>query len=72
MVTNAISEYAPQYVVTYLLELARAFNSFYASNKIIDSEHTDQSQHRLAIARSVQQVIKNGLYLLAITAPDRM
>lgn len=72
VVTNAISEYAPQYMVTYLLELARAFNSFYASNKIIDSEHIGQSQHRLAIAQSVQQVIKNGLYLLAITAPDRM
>ena len=72
VVTNAINEYAPQYVVTYLLELARAFNSFYASNKIIDSEHVEQSQHRLAIAQSVQQVIKNGLHLLAITAPDRM
>lgn len=72
VVANAINEYAPQYVVTYLLELARAFNSFYASNKIIDSEHAEQSQHRLAIAQSVQQVIKNGLKLLAITAPDRM
>ncbi|MEI8224032.1 MAG: arginine--tRNA ligase [bacterium] len=72
VVANAISEYAPQYVVTYLLELARSFNSFYASNKIIDSEHVEQSQHRLAIAQNVQQVIKNGLHLLAITAPNRM
>lgn len=72
VVANAINEYAPQYVVTYLLELARSFNSYYAGNKIIDTDNRSQSQHRLAVTQSVRQILKNGLYLLAITAPDRM
>lgn len=72
VVESAVSEYAPNYIVTYLLEIARSFNSFYGANKIIDTEHPDVSSHRLGIARATQIVIKNGLQLLAIEAPDKM
>lgn len=72
VVESAITEYAPNYIVTYLLEIARSFNSFYGANKIIDTEHPDVSSHRLGIARATQIVIKNGLQLLAIDAPDKM
>jgi arginyl-tRNA synthetase len=72
VVESAVSEYAPNYIVTYLLEIARSFNSFYGVNKIIDVESPETSSHRLAIARAVQIVIRNGLQLLAIEAPDRM
>lgn len=72
VVELAIEEYAPQYVVTYLLEIAREFNSYYNANKIVDESDRETSAHRLAIARAVQVVLKNGLYLLGIVAPDRM
>lgn len=72
VVELAIEEYAPQYVVTYLLEIAREFNSYYGANKIVDESDREMSAHRLAIARAVQIVLKNGLHLLGITAPDRM
>lgn len=72
VVEQAIKEFAPQLVVTYLLELARSFNSFYGANKIVDEGDKETSAHRLAIAKSVQIVLKNGLSLLGISAPDRM
>lgn len=72
VVKHAINEYAPQHVVTYLLELARSFNSFYGAHKIVDVEQKEVSAHYLALARNTAQVLKNGLNLLAITAPDRM
>ena len=72
VVESAITEYAPNYIVTYLLEIARSFNSFYGASKIIDTEHPGVSSHRLGIARATQIVIKNGLQLLAIDAPERM
>jgi arginyl-tRNA synthetase len=72
IVESAISEYAPNHIVTYLLEIARAFNSFYGAHKIIDLEGREISAHRLAIARATQIVIKNGLKLLGIEAPERM
>ena len=72
VVESAITEYAPQHIVTYLLELARTFNSFYGANKIIDETDTETSAHRLAIASAVQVVLKNGLRLLGIKAPEKM
>ncbi len=72
IVENAIAEYAPQYVVTYLLQVAQAFNSYYAANTIVDAENPEVSAHRLAIAQAVQIVLKNGLNLLGISAPSKM
>ena len=72
IVESAIREYAPNYIVTYLLEIARSFNSFYGAHKIIDLENPEISAHRLAIARATQIVIKNGLKLLGIEAPMKM
>ncbi len=72
VVEHAISEYAPQYIVTYLIEIARAFNSYYGMNKIIDEENKEVSAHRLALARATQIILKNGLYLLGIAAPEKM
>ncbi len=72
VVEQAITEYAPQYIVTYLLELSRAFNSFYGSHQFIDTENVAVSQHRLALADSVRIILKNGLELLAINAPEQM
>lgn len=72
IVGHAISEYAPQYIVTYLIEIAHAFNSFYGANKIVDEENKEVSAHRLALARATQIILKNGLWLLGIEAPERM
>lgn len=71
-VVRATNEYAPNYIVTYLLEIARSFNSFYGSHKIIDTENKEISEHRLAIAHATQIVLKNGLQLLGIVAPEKM
>ena len=72
IVENALHEYAPNYIATYLVEVARAFNSFYADHKIIDTSDKETSAHRVAIAHATQIVLRNGLGLLGITAPDRM
>lgn len=72
VVENAIVEYAPQHIVTYLLELARAFNSFYGEYKVIDLDNPVISKHRLAVARAVGETLRRGLDLLAIKAPERM
>lgn len=72
IVERAITEYAPQYIVTYITEVAHSFNSFYGDNKIIDETDKQSSEHRLALARVTQIIIKNGLHLLGIQAPERM
>lgn len=69
IVERAGEEYAPHYITTYLTALASAFNNFYAHEQIIDS---DESGYRLAIVEAFKAVMKNGLTLLGIPAPERM
>ena len=72
VVKRALAEYAPQLVATYLIELASAFNAHYAQNQIINLEDKKISEYRLALTQSVGTVLKNGLWLLGIKAPERM
>jgi len=71
VVERAGKEYAPHHLVTYLTELASAFNSFYAKEKIVD-ENDSASPYKLAITSAVSHVLKNGLHLLGIKSPERM
>ncbi|GHU27006.1 hypothetical protein FACS1894152_2840 [Bacilli bacterium] len=56
----------------YLTNLAKAFHSYYANNKVIDETNLSLTEQRLQLALAVKQVIKNGLALLGITATDQM
>jgi len=60
---------APNLVCSYLFELCQKFNYFYQKNRIIGSE---SESFRLMLTKAVSQVIKNGLWLLGIEAPERM
>ncbi len=63
---------APQNICTYLIELAGEFNSFYASNVIINPEERETTELRLAITSALAQVLANGLWTLGIPVLDRM
>jgi arginyl-tRNA synthetase len=71
VVERAEKEFAPHYISTYLIELSASFNNFYAENTIVDSEDK-KSSHKVAISESVASILKNGLYLLGISAPEKM
>ncbi|MDP3735458.1 MAG: arginine--tRNA ligase [bacterium] len=72
VVSHALEEYEPHHVTTYLTELAASFNSFYASHTIIDPDNPELSSYRLSLTAAVAQVLKNGLSLLGIRAPEWM
>ncbi len=70
IVLRASDEKSPHYIVSYLMELASAFNGFYANNKIIEAG--EETQYRLGITQAVHNILWNGLYLLGIRVPERM
>ena len=70
IVLNAQKEYASHHITNYLLELAQAFNNFYAKEKIVGAEK--DSSYKIALTEAVSVVLKNGLWLLGIPAPERM
>jgi len=61
----------PHRVTYYLMELASAFHSFYNKHKVL-GEDAQLTIGRLFLVRAVQKVIRNGLGLLGVSAPDRM
>ncbi|MDP2638051.1 MAG: arginine--tRNA ligase [Candidatus Levybacteria bacterium] len=69
VVEEAGKNYAPNLLCNYLFDLAQKFNLFYEKYKIIGSESED---FRLALTAAVGQVIKSGLRLLGISAPNKM
>ena len=71
IVLRSAEEFAPHYMINYLVELARAFNAYYGSTKIIDKDDP-ASPYKLALVFAFAIVMKNGLYLLGIKAPERM
>ena len=69
VVETATANFAPNLVCNYLFDLAQKFNLFYQKHKIIGSEQED---FRLALTQGVGQVLKTGLKLLGIQAPEKM
>ncbi len=72
IVERAAAEYTPQHVATYLTALASEFNHWYATEKIVDAQNKEASQAKLALVVAIGTVLKNGLWLLGIVAPERM
>jgi arginyl-tRNA synthetase len=70
IVERASKEYAPSHIVNYLTELASSFNNFYAREQVISDD--PESAYRLAITKAFYTVMKNGLALIAIPAPDKI
>ena len=60
---------SPNLVVTYLTELAGAWNSFYATERIRGGEH---EAYKLRLARAFVSTMTNGLTLLGIPVPEKM
>ena len=71
VVERAGAEYSPHYIATYLIELASSFNSFYAQGKIVDKADV-KSAYKVALTEAFSIVLKNGLDLLGIQAPEKM
>jgi arginyl-tRNA synthetase len=62
-----------QHTVTrYLQDLASEFHTFYNKCKVLDSENIELSSARFILVNCVRTVLRNGLALLGISAPESM
>ncbi|MPZ42105.1 MAG: arginine--tRNA ligase [Betaproteobacteria bacterium] len=70
-VATAAREIAPHLIAFYLRDLCAAFHSYYnAVPFLVDDERTRLA--RLALVAAVRRVLRNGLRLLGVSAPERM
>ncbi len=72
VVLGSAENYKPHLLTTYLYEIAKRFNVFYHECSIGQAETEELKQARLALSEAAGLVLKKGLELLGIPAPDRM
>ncbi|MEO8003406.1 MAG: arginine--tRNA ligase [Betaproteobacteria bacterium] len=70
-IETAARDLAPHQIAFYLRELAALFHSWYNSTRFLVDDKDLQSA-RLALAAAVRQVLRNGLAILGVGAPEKM
>jgi arginyl-tRNA synthetase len=71
MLTQACADLAPHDVTFYLRDLAACYHSYYDAERIL-VEDKDLMQSRVALVAATAQVLRNGLALLGVAAPQSM
>lgn len=70
-VVTAGDRYEPSVISGYLLDLAKLYNRFYLTSRVLGEPAPVQSA-RLALTRLTRDVLRTGLNLLLISAPTSM
>jgi arginyl-tRNA synthetase len=66
-----LDDFRPNLLANYVLELARAFHSYFEACPVLKAEEPIRSS-RLALCELTSRTLKQGLYLLGINVPERM
>jgi arginyl-tRNA synthetase len=66
-----LDDFRPNLLANYLLELARAFHSFFEACPVLKAEEAVRNS-RLALCELTSRVLRQGLDLLGIRVPERM
>lgn len=72
VVLSSVNKLQTLHLCSYLYELGKLYNSFYAACPIKNDENLKRKQARIALSFGVNQVIEKGLELLGIQVPSRM
>jgi len=71
VIENAAGNYEPHQITYYLRDLATAFHSYYNATKILVAEPAER-EAMLALCSATRQVLKNGLTVIGVGAPEAM
>ena len=69
VISVVLYELMPHHICTYLYELTQVFNRFYENEKVIGS---DREAQKVGLLKTYAEVLKTGLELLGIQAPESM
>src|SRR2546423_197567 len=71
LVAGAADALEPHRIANYLLETARLAHLWYHKHHVLE-QPAEITRARLALARGAQIVLRNGMRILGVTAPERM
>jgi arginyl-tRNA synthetase len=72
VIDEACEGFRPHSITAYLFEVASSFNQFYRDCPVLSEENKDLRIARLSLVNATKIVIRNGLDLLGIVAPEEM
>lgn len=70
-IKDCAEKYEPCYIARATMAVCQAFNKFYFDHRIIDAPEADRNA-MLLLTKATRQIIRTGLSLLGIDAPDKM
>ena len=70
-VRDAAAKYEPCVISALLIDVAQAFNRFYIAHRVLSDDIAERNA-RLQVVEATAAVLKRGLNLLGIEAPDKM
>ncbi len=70
-VRAAADELAPHQIAFYLKDLAADFHGYYNAERVLVEDESTRTA-RLALLLATRQVLRNGLRLIGVSAPERM
>ncbi len=71
-VRDAAARYEPSIVTRAVTDVAKAYNKFYYEHRVLDEADLPGTAARLMLTGATRAVIKTGLYLIGVEAPERM
>ena len=71
-VKKAGEDYSPAVIASYVYELAKTFNQFYAEVSIMNETDSDKQQFRLSLIKVIAETIEKATGLLGMKVPNRM
>ncbi|MGB1560220.1 MAG: arginine--tRNA ligase [Sinimarinibacterium flocculans] len=72
MLERAAAAYTPHTVVFFLKDVAEALHSYYNVHRFLVEDDPELQAARLALIQATGQVIRNGLAILGVSAPEKM
>lgn len=71
-VRKAMEQNEPSLITRHTTSLAQAYNKYYFEHRIMEENDPSGSAARVKLTDAVRDVIKTGLYLIGVEAPERM
>ncbi len=68
---DAAKNFEPHRIANYLLKLAQRYHKFYTEHRVL-SENIEMTSTYLALCEGVKIILKNGLALMGVSAPEKM
>lgn len=72
VVKEAAARYEPSMITRAATDVAKAYNKFYYEHRVLDESDPAGTAARLRLTTAARAVIKTGLYLIGVEAPERM